>query len=38
MQGIIVTPSGDVWAVGISKNELVYFPKGDPPNGQGLEK
>jgi hypothetical protein len=30
MQGIIVTPSGDVWAVGVSKKKLVYFPKGDP--------
>jgi streptogramin lyase len=29
MQGIIVTPSGDVWALGVSKNQLVYFPKGD---------
>jgi hypothetical protein len=29
MQGIIVTPSSDVWAVGISKNQLLYFPKGD---------
>jgi hypothetical protein len=29
MQGIIVTPSGDVWVVGISKNQLLYFPKGD---------
>jgi len=29
MQGIIVTPSGDVWAVGITKNQLLYFPKGD---------
>jgi DNA-binding beta-propeller fold protein YncE len=42
MQGIIVTPSGDVWAVGISKNQLVYFPEGDPTKGQliceGLEK
>jgi hypothetical protein len=42
MQGIIVTPSGDVWAVGISKNQLVYFPKGDPTKGrlicEGLEK
>jgi hypothetical protein len=42
MQGVIVTPSGDVWAVGISKNQLVYFPKGDPTKGQliceGLEK
>jgi len=30
MQGIIVTPSGDVWALGVSKSQLVYFPKGDP--------
>jgi hypothetical protein len=30
MQGIIATPSGDIWAVGISKNQLVHFPKGDP--------
>jgi hypothetical protein len=30
MQGIIVTPGGDVWALGVSKNQLVYFPKGDP--------
>ena len=34
MQGIIVTPSGDVWVVGISKNQLVYFPKGDPTKGR----
>ena len=29
MQGIIVTPSGDVWSVGLEKNQLVYIPKGD---------
>jgi hypothetical protein len=29
MQGIIVTPSGDVWSVGVEKNQLVFFPKGD---------
>src|SRR5262249_23606697 len=29
MQGIIVAPNGDVWAVGISKNQLLHFPKGD---------
>jgi len=34
MQGIIVTPSGDVWTVGISKRQLVYFPKGDPSKGR----
>lgn len=34
MQGIIVTPSGDVWVLGVSKNQLVYFPKGDLTNGR----
>jgi hypothetical protein len=29
MQGIIVTPSGDIWSVGLGKNQLVFFPKGD---------
>ncbi len=29
MQGIIATPSGDIWALGISENQLVHFPKGD---------
>ncbi len=36
MQGVIVTPSGDVWVVGISKNQLVYFPKGDLTKGKLL--
>jgi hypothetical protein len=37
MQGIIVAPnSGDVWAVGLSKNQLVYFPKGDWTKGKLL--
>jgi hypothetical protein len=34
MQGIIATPSGDVWAVGLSKNQLLYFPKGDWTKGK----
>jgi hypothetical protein len=34
MQGIIVTPSGDVWALGLSKSQLVYFPKGDWTKGR----
>ena len=34
MQGIIVTPNNDVWALGVSKSQLVYFPKGDPNQGQ----
>jgi hypothetical protein len=29
IQGIIVTPGGDVWALGIEKSQLIYFPKGD---------
>lgn len=30
MQSIIVTPSGDVWAVDFGKDQVVYLPKGDP--------
>ena len=30
MQGIIVTPSGDVWAVDFGDDKVVYMPKGDP--------
>ena len=34
MQGVIVTPSGDVWVLGITKSQLVHFPNGDPSNGR----
>jgi streptogramin lyase len=34
MQGIIATPGGDVWALCISKSQLVYFPKGDINQGR----
>jgi hypothetical protein len=34
MQGIIATPSGDVWALGIEKSQLVHFPKGDWTKGR----
>ena len=34
MQGIITAPSGDVWALGISKRQLLHFPKGDWNNGR----
>ena len=34
MQGVIVTPSGDVWVLGVSKSQLVYFPKGDLTKGR----
>jgi hypothetical protein len=30
MQGIIVTPNGDVWAADVEKSQIVYMPKGDP--------
>jgi hypothetical protein len=31
MQGIIATPGGDVWALGISKRQLVLFPRVTGP-------
>jgi hypothetical protein len=34
MQGIIVAPNGDVWALGVSKTQLLYFPKGDLNKGR----
>ena len=34
MQGIIVTPGGDVWALGLSKNQLLFFPGGDYMKGR----
>jgi hypothetical protein len=34
MQGVIVTPSGDVWVLGLEKSQLVFFPKGDITQGR----
>ncbi len=34
MQGIIATPSGDVWALGVSKNQLLHFPGSDYTKGR----
>jgi pimeloyl-ACP methyl ester carboxylesterase len=34
MQGTIVTPSRDVWALGISKRQLIHFPKSDWTKGR----
>src|SRR5262245_30116389 len=34
MQGIIATPGGDVWALGVSKRQLLNFPKGDWTKGR----
>ncbi len=36
MQGIIVAPSGDVWACDVEKSQMVYMPKGDPARGKLL--
>ncbi|MGO8738431.1 hypothetical protein [Rhodoblastus sp.] len=30
MQGVIVTPGGDVWAVDFTNDRVVFMPKGDP--------
>jgi hypothetical protein len=30
MQGIIVAPNGDVWALDFGKDKVIYMPKGDP--------
>ncbi len=30
MQGIIVTPSGDIWALDFEKDQVVHLPKADP--------
>src|SRR5262249_60180698 len=34
IQGIIVTPNGDVWVLGVEKNQLMHFPKGDLTGGR----
>ena len=36
MQGIIVTPNGDVWALDNEKSQIVYLPKGDASKGKIL--
>jgi hypothetical protein len=36
MQGVIVTPSGDVWVLGVEKSQLVFFPNGDIAKGKLL--
>jgi hypothetical protein len=30
VQGIIVTPNGDVWALDFGKDKIIYMPQGDP--------
>ncbi|HEY2385465.1 MAG TPA: hypothetical protein VGK30_00770 [Candidatus Binatia bacterium] len=36
MQGIIVMPNGDVWALDNEKSQIVYLPKGDAAKGRIL--
>jgi len=36
MQGIIVTPNGDVWALDNQKHQIVYLPQGDASKGRIL--
>jgi DNA-binding beta-propeller fold protein YncE len=36
MQGIIVAPNGDVWALDNGKSQIVYLPKGDGTKGRIL--
>jgi len=36
MQGIIITPKGDVWALDNEKSQIVYLPKGDAAKGRIL--
>ena len=36
MQGIIVTPGGDVWAVDNGHSQIVYLPQGDASKGRIL--
>ena len=34
MQGVIITPGGDAWVLGLEKSQLVHFPKGDITQGR----
>ncbi|MEJ2084776.1 MAG: hypothetical protein P8Y44_03750 [Acidobacteriota bacterium] len=36
MQGIIVTPNGDVWALDNQKDQIVFMPQGDASKGRIL--
>jgi DNA-binding beta-propeller fold protein YncE len=36
MQGIIVAPNGDVWALDFEKDQVVYLPQGDASKGKLL--
>ena len=34
MQGVIAAPNGDIWAVGLSKSQLLHFPGADLSKGR----
>ena len=36
MQGIMVTPGGDVWALDLEHSQVVHLPKGDPSKAELL--
>ena len=36
MQGVIAAPNGDIWAVDMTKAQLVHLPRGDPGKGEVL--
>jgi hypothetical protein len=36
MQGIIATPSGDIWALDLEHSQVVHIPKGDPSKAELL--
>lgn len=36
MQGIIVAPNGDIWALDVANAQVVHLPKGDPAKAEFL--
>src|SRR5262245_59685711 len=36
MQGIIVTPGGDVWALDVENSQVIHMPSGDPSKAEIL--
>ena len=36
LQGVIVTPGGDIWVADTTLSQLIHIPKGDPAKGEVL--
>ncbi len=36
LQGVIVTPGGDIWVADTTESQLVHIPQGDPAKGEVL--